>query len=116
MALQENFTLTLATTDDTVLKMTSREGTKVIRRARCTNGDEVTLTISHDEKKRDRHFVETYYDKAATATEAATSFKIHTVIDQPLRPNSQDVKVAQLEAMHKDFVHAHINELLLGES
>lgn len=116
MALQDNITLTLNTTNDTELKLVERSGTKTVRRARYANGDELTLTISHDEKKRDRHLVECKYDKAATATTPTGSYKEHSVIDQAKRPYSDDPGVKKLSALHTAFVTANIDAILLGES
>jgi hypothetical protein len=114
MAFDSNITMSVHGTNDAIFKTVEENG-KRFRRAILADGTEITMHISHESKKRDRHLVKFIETVPATTTTPAETISVHVVMDQGLPPNSQTTRTAQLTTAAVTFVNTNNAGLQIGE-
>lgn len=115
MAFDANFTYSVFGTDDAEFKLVKVNGQES-RVAVLADGGEITMTISHEAKKRERHVVKWTYQGPATATTPAPApISHHHVIDQALPPESQEAKTTSLGVAFNAWLTANYARVQRGE-
>lgn len=114
MAFDANFTLNVFETGDGVLKATRINGIDA-RVAVFPDGKELTMTINHEAKKRERHVVKLVLNIPATATTPADTVSCHIVLDQGLPPSSHEAETTAIGTTLCTWVMANLSRIQRGE-
>lgn len=115
MSFDPNFTISVYGTNDANFKSVNIDG-KSFRRATLTDGGELQLHISHEEKKRERHLAKMVRTIAPTATTPDGTNSIHVVMDQGRSPFSFDADFLIMGPVFLRWCADNLPALLRGES